>query len=172
MAVPGPDVLEAFRLSGKPVVLAGGEGRSVRVGDAVLKPADSDPQIADWLARTMASISETDFRLSRPLNTVDGHWTHDGWTASQYTPGAEPDHTTAPRWLEIIAAGRAFHRAVAGLARPDHLTRRTDWWEIGNQVAWQEREPDLAPTSAARTRNWLPCSAHRRRSSPSSSTET
>lgn len=143
MTVPGRDVLDAFRLSGAPVALAGGEGRSVRVGDVVLKPADDDPQAADWLAETMASIPEEGFRVSRPLKTTDGAWTHNGWTASRYIPGTEPDHGAAPRWLEIITAGRAFHRALAGRPRPDFLDRRSNWWETGNRVAWQEREPDL-----------------------------
>jgi uncharacterized protein (TIGR02569 family) len=143
MTVPGRDVLDAFRLTGSPVALPGGEGRSVRVGDVVLKPAGDDQQSAEWLARTMVSIPEQGFRISRPLQTPDGAWTHRGWTASRYIPGDEPAHDTAPRWLEIIAAGRAFHRALAGLPRPDFLDRRSDWWETGSKVAWQEREPDL-----------------------------
>ncbi|WP_212533951.1 phosphotransferase [Actinospica durhamensis] len=143
MTVPGRDVLDAFELAGSPVVLAGGEGRSVRVGDVVLKPADGDLQAAEWLARTMACIPEEGFRISRPLHTADGAWIYHGWTASRYVPGAEPDHGAAPRWLEIIAAGRAFHRVLAGLPRPDFLDRRSNWWETGSKVAWQERGPDL-----------------------------
>jgi len=143
MTVPGRDVLAAFGLTGSPVALVGGEGRSVRVGDVVLKPADEDLQAAEWLACMMASIPEEGFRISRPLRTADGGWTYGGWTASRYVPGTEPDHCAAPRWLEIIAAGRAFHRALVGLPRPDFLDRRSDRWEIGNKVAWQEREPDL-----------------------------
>ena len=143
MTLPGPEVLDAFRLAGEPVALAGGEGRSVLVGDVVLKPADDDPEAADWLAETMAAIAEEGFRVGRPLRAEGGAWTHQGWTASRYVPGTEPDHATAPRWLEIIAAGRAFHRALAGHPRPDFLDRRSDWWEIGSRVAWQEREPDL-----------------------------
>lgn len=143
MTVPGRDVLAAFGLAGSPVALAGGEGRSVRVGDVVLKPAGDDLQAAEWLADTMASVPEEGFRVSRPLRTAEGAWTYGGWTASRYVPGTEPDHGAAPRWLEIIAAGRAFHRALVGLPRPDFLDRRSDRWEIGNKVAWQERELDL-----------------------------
>lgn len=143
MTVPGPDVLAAFGLTGAPVALVGGEGRSVRVGDVVLKPAHDDLQPAEWLACTMASIPEEGFRVSRPLRTIEGAWIYGGWTASRYVPGIEPDHAAAPRWLEIIAAGRAFHRALAHLPRPDFLDRRSDRWEIGNKVAWHEREPDL-----------------------------
>jgi uncharacterized protein (TIGR02569 family) len=144
--LPGPDVLKAFGLSGAPVPLAGGQGRSVLVGGAVLKPADDDPRIADWLAETMLSLTDANgFRVSRPLRAASGAWTHGGWTASVHEPGSEPDPRAAPRWMEIIAAGRAFHRALASAARPDHLARRTDWWETGNKVAWQEQQPNLVP---------------------------
>ena len=143
MTAPGRDVLDAFGLSGAPVALPGGEGRSVLVDDVVLKPAESDPQAAEWLAATMSSVAEDGFRVGRPLRTADGAWTHNGWSASRHVPGTEPDHGAEPRWLEIIAAGRAFHRALAGVARPDFLDRRCNRWEIGNRVAWQEREPDL-----------------------------
>src|SRR6476620_3229261 len=94
----------------------------------------------------MDSLADSDgFRISRPLRTGTGAWEHGGWTASRYAPGAEPDHRRAPRWLEIIAAGRAFHRALADFPRPGFLERRTDWWEIGNRVAWRERAADPVP---------------------------
>lgn len=145
-ALPGPDVLRAFGLSGTPVPLAGGEGRSVLVGSAVLKPADADPEIADWLAATTSSLNDAEgFRVSRPLRTATGAWTHAGWTASVHEPGTGPDPRAAPRWMDIIAAGRAFHRALASYPHPEHLARRTDWWETGNKVAWQEHQPNLAP---------------------------
>lgn len=139
--VPGPDVLEAFGLTGTPVPLPGGEGRSFRIGQAVLKPADED--FADWLGDTMSRIVADGFRISRPIAAATGAWHHDGWSASRYEPGAEPDHEGAPRWAQIIEAGRAFHRALAGFARPDFLDRRTDWWQTGDRVAWQEQQPDL-----------------------------
>lgn len=141
--VPGPDVLEAFGLTGTAVRLAGGEGRSVRIGDAVLKPAEQ--QYAHWLGETMSHLVADGFRISRPIQTRDGSWHHGGWAASCYEPGAEPDHATAPRWPQIIQAGRAFHRALAGVARPEFLDRRTDWWQTGAQVAWQEKQPDIVP---------------------------
>lgn len=143
-SIPGPEVLEAFRLSGSAVPLPGGEGRSVRVGDAVLKPVD-DPEFADWLAETMSGIVEDGFRVGRPLRTSAGAWRHDGWTASCYVPGAEPDHVAHPRWLEIVEAGRAFHRALATVPRPAFLDRRANWWQTGDYVAWQEQQPDVVP---------------------------
>lgn len=145
MTVPGREVLDAFGLAGSPVRLAGGEGRSVRVADAVLKPAGPDVEFAEWLAEVMAALPEDGFRVGRPLRARSGVWTYDGWTASRFVLGAEPDHVAAPRWLDIIAAGRAFHRALADVPRPAFLDRRDDWWALGDRVAWQECEADLLP---------------------------
>lgn len=145
MSGPGAGVLEAFGLVGRPVGLAGGQRRSVRVGDAVLKPVEGDPEATAWLAETMAAVPEAGFRVARPLRTADGSWSHDGWTAARHLPGATPDFATEPRWLDIMAAGRAFHRALADLPRPGLLDRRTDPWAVGDRVAWQERRADLLP---------------------------
>ncbi|GHC68545.1 aminoglycoside phosphotransferase [Streptomyces flavofungini] len=145
MTVPGREVLDAFGLAGSPVRLAGGEGRSVRVADAVLKPTGPDVEFAEWLADVLAALPEDGFRVGRPLRARTGLWTYAGWTASRFVPGAEPDHVAAPRWLDIIAAGRAFHRALADVPRPAFLDRRDDWWALGDRVAWQEGEADLLP---------------------------
>ncbi|KUF18024.1 phosphotransferase [Streptomyces silvensis] len=143
--LPGPDVLDAFRLTGTPALLPGGAGNSVRVGDAVLKPDAGDPESAEWLGDVMARVREDGFRVGRPLRARSGAWSHAGWSATRFVAGAEPDHAGAPRWLETVAAGRAFHRALAGVPRPAFLDRRSDWWAVGDRVAWQEREPAVVP---------------------------
>lgn len=146
MTAPPQEVLEAFGLRGTATALVGGEGRSFRVGDAVLKPAEADAGAARWLAETMAAVREDGFRVARPLRTTTGAWVHEGWTAARHVEGEAPDFATEARWLDIMEAGRAFHRALTGLPRPDFLDRRTDPWWVGDQVAWQERPPDrIAP---------------------------
>ncbi|MFI0939849.1 aminoglycoside phosphotransferase [Streptomyces sp. NPDC021020] len=143
MTLPGPDVIAAFGLSGRPVRLPGGQGESVRVGEAVLKPAGEDTGYAQWLAGVMASVVEDGFRVARPLRAADGGWCHGGWTASAYVPGAA--HPAAPRWGDILAAGRAFGRALAGVPRPALLAGRDDPWAVGDRVAWREQDADVLP---------------------------
>ena len=138
-------MLEAFGLNGEPVRLIGGQGGSFLVGEAVLKRAEPDPRATQWLAETLVAIEETGFRVSRPMRTADGSWANAGWTASRFVPGAEPDGASATRWLDIIEAGRAFHGALADQPRPGFLDHRCTWWDIGDQVAWEEREADLTP---------------------------
>ncbi len=138
-------MLAAFGLMGDAVRLSGGQGGSFRVGEAVLKPAEPDLRLTQWAAETLATIEEAGFRVPRPLRTTEGSWTNGGWTASQFVPGAEPDHGSTPRWLDIIEAGRAFHKALAGRPRPGFLDNRCTWWDIGDQVAWGERDADFTP---------------------------
>lgn len=141
IAVPTRDVLVAFGLSGTAVPMHGGQGTSVRVGNAVLKPADGDAELVDGPAKIMAAVAEDGFRVARPLRTTDGRWSHDGWTASLHVEGADPGR----RWLEIIAAGRAFHAALAGFPRPAFLDRRTDAWAVGDRAAWDELDVEVVP---------------------------
>lgn len=114
-------VLDAFGLSGSQIPLAGGEGNSVRVDNAVLKPAGGDVEATNWTATLMDSVVEDGFRVARPLRTRDGAWSFEGWTASTYLPGSEPDHVNAPRWLNVL-------RRVA------RSTKRSPTWPV--QPSW------------------------------------
>ena len=102
-------MLDAFGARGEPELLAGGTGRSWRVGDLVLKPLDCAPQEISWQAELFAAIEEDGFRVARPRPDVI-----DGWTAWTWLPGRhEPG-----RWLDIIAVGEHFHAALAHVRDP------------------------------------------------------
>lgn len=62
----------------------------------------------------------------------------DGWTAWTYVDG----HHAERRWPDIIAAGTQFHRAFAGVPRPQFIARYDDPWAIGDRVAWGEHPMD------------------------------
>jgi uncharacterized protein (TIGR02569 family) len=137
-------VLDAFGLPSQGHPLPGGEGRSFRHGDAVLKPAD-DPAEAAWSARLLAGIEQRGFRLPRPLRARDGRWVVDGWTASEYLDGqAGP----AGRWDELLVAGRAFHAALGQVPRPGFLDGRTHRWARADRAAWGEQTVSM-PGQAA-----------------------
>ncbi|GHA23167.1 TIGR02569 family protein [Streptomyces spiroverticillatus] len=147
MHVPPPAVLEAFGVRGEPVPLTGGQGRSVRVGGYVFKPADATAPETEWAARLHEGLAAEDsFRVPRPLRTPDGRSTVDGWTAAEYLTG-EPG--PQGRWAEVLAAGRAFHRALRGSPRPDFLARRDHPWAVADRVACGEQDLDLHPDLAA-----------------------
>jgi hypothetical protein len=66
--------------------------------------------------------------------------------------GAEPDYASESVWLEIIRAGRAFHRAVAPRSRPRCLDERSDPWAAADRAAWDEQplHPHTAFADVAR----------------------
>lgn len=141
---PPPAVLAAFGAQAKPVPLAGGRGSSWRAGGIVLKPLDLSEAELEWQEQTLSSIECDGFRVSRPIRMADGALVANGWSAWEWLDGAH-----APRrWADVIAAGTAFHAALARVPRPDFIARRDDPWAIGDRVAWGEMNPDQLPTVA------------------------
>jgi uncharacterized protein (TIGR02569 family) len=140
-ASPGDAILAAFGLSGEVTALTGGEGRSVRVGDVVLKPVD-DEEEATWCAEVLSGIEQAGFRVPDPLRTVDGSFVVDGWSAASWVAG-EPG--VAGHWTELLDASRSLHGALRRVSRPTFLDRRTHRWAIGDRVAWGEERTDVPP---------------------------
>jgi uncharacterized protein (TIGR02569 family) len=151
---PGSAVLGAFGLSGELRLLVGGKGGTWGVADAVLKPAEGVPETV-WRSEVLTALPDSpDFRIARPVPTLDGSWLFDGWEAAMFVAGqAEPGRVDA-----VVHAGQAFHRAIAALPRPSFLDFREDLWTYGDRLAWQEQVPPgstapsplLAPLMAAR----------------------
>jgi uncharacterized protein (TIGR02569 family) len=141
MSAPEPAVLAAFGCSAEPEPLAGGQGLSWRSGDVVLKPAEVNAQITEWICDLLATLDPGGYRISAPVRAVDGGWQVDGWTASVFEPGVPADETG--HWAEVLRAGAAFGRDLVTAAEPWFTTMRTDRWAIGDRVAWQEESVDL-----------------------------
>ena len=147
---PSAAVLHAFGADGPARRLTGGQGTSWRAGPVVLKPDGGG--LHAWLGEAFAGVAGDGFRLAAPVRAQDGAWSVQGWSATRWVPGAEPDYTAVSTWREILAAGRAFHRAVAHLGRPDFLDTRRDWWAEADRVAWGERTVLFLPEFAALAR--------------------
>lgn len=133
-ASPARSVVDAFGGQWPPQPLSGGEGRSWRAGDIVLKPLDLSIDELEWQADVLGRIRADAFRVSPPLRASDGAVSFDGWYASPFLVG---QHEIS-RWTDIIRAGEAFHVAIAVEPRPPFLDARTDPWAIGDRVAWGE----------------------------------
>lgn len=143
---PPAGVLRAFGVEEPPRSLAGGQGSSWAAGELVFKPAGGP--VHEWLAEALADVSAEGFRLAAPVRTLHGTWSRDGWSATRWVEGSEPDHTKPSTWLDILEAGRAFHRAVAHVGRPDCLDARDDWWALADRAAWGELVIQLRPEFA------------------------
>jgi uncharacterized protein (TIGR02569 family) len=131
---PRREVLDAFGVAGAATPLEGGEGRSWRAGDLVLKPCDDVVEWA-WLGEALPSVHQEGFRLALPVRAQDDRWVVDGWSAQESVAGVH-----AERWSEVLQVGRRFDGSVAALARPAFIDQRTHAWSVGDRVAWDEVE--------------------------------
>ena len=139
-------VLDAFGLPHAGGRLPGGQGRSFRHGEAVLKAAE-DPAEAAWAAQLLAALEPRGYRLARPLRASDGRWVIGGWTACEYL---DAQSGPAGRWEELLDAGRAFHVAIAHVPRPAFLARRSHRWARADRAAWGERDVTMPVVARAR----------------------
>lgn len=129
---PGAEVLRAFGASGPPVRLPGGRGLTWRAGDVVLRPHDGAAQ-TDWRSDVLDRLPHTaDFRTPRPVRSAAGGWRAGEWEAWERVPG-RADET---RVEDVLRAGAAFHRAVAGFDRPAFLDAETDPWSCADRAVW------------------------------------
>lgn len=139
-SVPPPEeVLAAFGVSGTPRALRGGGGSSWRADRLVLKPANTSEAILAWQARVLADVPPGNVRVGRPERSIGGAFIVGGWSASVFCTGRHEPR----RWLDIIAAGRELHQALAQVARPDFMVLRADPWAVADRTAWGESS--LAP---------------------------
>ncbi|PZF56434.1 hypothetical protein DEJ23_09655 [Curtobacterium sp. MCSS17_008] len=140
---PSAAVLRTFGAAGRrPERLPGGRGSTWRAGAVVLRP-HGDPREARWRSDVLARLEHTvGFRTPRPVPTLDGGWTADGWEAWTWCAGE-----TAPERVEdVIRAGAAFHRAVAGLRRPAFLDTVDDAWSRADRAVWGTGSMPSGPT--------------------------
>jgi uncharacterized protein (TIGR02569 family) len=127
-------VLAAFGATGIPVLQSGGQGRTWRVGDLILKPCDH-PAEGVWTVEVLSTLTPSArFRVAAPVAAREGGWVVSGWQAWHAVTG-EPDIT---RCVEVLDVADAFHQAIAGLPRPAFLGTRDDPWTYADRVAWEE----------------------------------
>lgn len=137
---PTDTVLAAFAVGDGPVRLPGGQGRTWRAGQVILKPVELLAETV-WRADVLDQLPEsTEFRVARPVRATDGTWVADGWEASLLVDGA----ADVSRQDEVLRAGIAFHAAVAELPRPAFLDHRTDPWADGDRAAWGQVDGSAA----------------------------
>ncbi len=92
---------------------------------------------ANWRADVLEHLEHTrEFRTPRPIRAASGQWVVDGWEALQWVPGAA-DKT---RVSDVVRAGDAFHRAIAGLERPTFIDTSDDPYADADRMVW-EGEP-------------------------------
>jgi hypothetical protein len=134
---PSAGVLRAFGVDGPAHALPGGQGGSWTAGHFVFKLDVGTCQ--DQLGMALRDLEADGIRIAKPVPTAGGAWRYEGWSATQWVDGVGPDPASATVWLDVIEAGRAFHRAVAHLSRPPCLDERSDPWAAADRAAWAEK---------------------------------
>lgn len=142
---PPDAVLQAFSAKGTPTRLEGGQGQSYRAGEIVLKPAVDDAE-TNWIAGFYLSVANDGFRLPAPVRGGNGRFVVGGWQAWRYADG---EHVEGG-WDEKVDLCVRFHRAIAGVPRPDYFDRRDrNPWVVADRVTWDElaieHHPRIAP---------------------------
>ncbi|WP_166997068.1 hypothetical protein [Paramicrobacterium fandaimingii] len=135
-----------------PRKLAGGRGRTWVAGDVVFRP-HGDTDEAAWKANVLADLEPNSaFRTARPIPAADGSWFSGGWEAWEWLTG-EADES---RVGDVIAAGAAFHEAIAHFPRPAFIDHSDDAWSNANRMAWGENPLPRGSFMSRLEREFLP----------------
>lgn len=141
---PNKKVLEQFGLNEKATFLPGGERRTYRVGDVVLKHINNDnSEHTKWIAETYSQIKEDGFRIPRPLKSVAGEWiTDEGWSAWTFLDGNHDYRDNVPESIQAIIK---FHDALKGVARPSFLSEIDSAYKRADQMTWGDKPEQIHP---------------------------
>jgi uncharacterized protein (TIGR02569 family) len=134
---PPAHVIAAFGLTGVGGdQLDGGQGRTWRFGDVVLKPVENAVEAA-WVASTFDTLRVSGIRVARPIRSSDGRWVVGGWSAQRFVSGRQ-----APRYDDIIDASLSLHESLAGIPEPKFLRDRDSVYSWADRLAWGEIDDD------------------------------
>lgn len=135
-------VLTSFGLDGEPRLLAGGEGRTYRIGDVIVRRENQDELPgATFAADLFSNIEESpEFRVSRPVRSGDGGWLVDGWSAWTCVDGRPAEAGDAP---SMVRAVEAFHSAVAGVPRSAQIGTRPLPYDRADLGAFEELPDEI-----------------------------
>jgi len=139
---PSEDVLRAFRVTGPPRRVPGGQGQAFQADGVLLKPARDDEK-TNWISDFYSRARVDGFRLPRPIRSVDGRFVHRGWQAWEFVAG---EHR-CDQWPDTVELCIQFHEAIAEVKRPCWWDRRklNDPWAIADKVAWDELDFEPHP---------------------------
>jgi hypothetical protein len=163
--------LRSFGLAGASVALPGGEGRTYRVGQVVLRRENEpDRAEASWLAGLFAGLTPHGFRVPHPLPTVQGDWvSNDGWAAWTFLEGRPATRADVP---DLVPAIEAFHAALVSVSYPAHLADRDSPYDRADRWAWSALPPHIDPPFAELVHRPPPCAGRSTVSRRNSSTAT
>ncbi len=101
-------------------------------GGLVLKP--SDGPVHQWLGEALDGLVLDGVRVAMPVASSNGSWTLDGWGATSFVAGSEPDLSLPSTWLGVMERAVRFTERLLTLDVPPLSTRETIPGR--SQIAW------------------------------------
>lgn len=141
---PGKSTLSMFNAISEPIYLPGGEGRSYKSGNFVLKHINEDSvEYAEWVANLFNTIQEDGFRVSRPIKSKTGKWiTDEEWTAWTFLEGS---HDFEGKIDESIKAIKSFHYALKTYPKPKFIETDSSAYNRADRFAWGDKPGYIHP---------------------------
>ncbi len=124
------DILKKFNISGEAEQLEGGQGTSVRVGNAVFKPIENIPAHI-FIASAWNQLESENYRVVKHLVSNNNSFVEMGWGATSFEPMQE-DNTALEKKL---LASKYLHDDLAKLGILT-LPFSDDPWTRANKTLW------------------------------------
>ncbi len=131
--VPNQDILNAFSVSGEPILLTGGEGNCYRVDNLVLKPTRNSIE-SSWIAEINNTLENKKFRIPKPIKAKDGLWVYNAYVANEYLEGS----VQKGKYIEAIKISKEFHKSLLNIPKPDWFDKKEDVFAVADRMAWGE----------------------------------
>lgn len=124
-------VLDSFSISAPGKALAGGQETSMKFGDIVLKPVD-DEMYYSFTAEVFNRLQPKEYRISRPILSVNSKYVEDGYAATRFETGIDIDSAIK----EKLIISKHLHQDLKELKIME-LPKSDDPWTKANNVLWR-----------------------------------
>ncbi len=124
------DILKQFNISGDAEQLTGGQGTSVRIGNAVLKPIENIPAHT-FIASAWNQLESENYRIVKHLVSNNNSFVEMGWGATIYEPMQEDDAALEKK----LVASKHLHDDLSKLGILT-LPFSDDPWTRANKTLW------------------------------------
>ncbi len=133
-----PDrIKELFNVKGIGKRLTGGQGNSFLFNDVVIKPVGDSGALYEMTANILRSINNPEYRLAKPIKSINDNYIEDGFIATEYHVGEHDDS----RIEEALRISRIFHEDLKRFNI--ELPKQEDRWSKALSIIWDDYKYDI-----------------------------
>ena len=125
------EIFDIFGLSGKVEQLDGGQGKSVRVGDFVVKPIEEIGKYS-WVGSVLEPLDFRDLYLSKPIRSKLENFVEQGFGVTQYIEG----QFEVGRLEEKLTVCNQLNEIIQLIEKPEEWYSWSSPWQQATQMAW------------------------------------